>query len=343
MSLLPKHTPGRVSFARELSGFFAICAILLVSPLFMTDSYSRHILILALIYGVVASNWDLSLGYGGIFNFGHLALFGIGAYAYALLTTLAGVDPWLAMLLSGTAASAAALLVTIPILRLKGIYIVLVTFGFAQLVMQFILSQSQITGGSQGMVRLPSVYLAGHNFIRDGKLGYFLVALALFVTSTLFLRVLVRSRIGAAIVALRDNEEYAISRGISLVRARALTLASSALFTGIAGAFYASYQRSVSLDVFGMGLATIVLSMVLLGGTSSIYGPICASFLLTWLAELMVDLGAWRPIVTGLTILVIVLAFPRGLAGMGAKFKAGIVNRIRSKKNEVTRKKTVSA
>ncbi|RLL64647.1 branched-chain amino acid ABC transporter permease [Ochrobactrum soli] len=322
MSLLPKLTPGRVSFARELTGFFAVCAILLVSPLFMADSYSRHILILALIYGVVASNWDLSLGYGGIFNFGHLALFGIGAYAYALLTTLAGVDPWLAMLLSGIAASVAALLVTIPILRLKGIYIVLVTFGFAQLVMQFILSQSQITGGSQGMVRLPSVYFAGHNFIRDGKLGYFLVALALFVASTLFLRVLVRSRIGAAIVALRDNEEYAISRGISLVRVRALTLASSALFTGIAGAFYASYQRSVSLDVFGMSLATIVLSMVLLGGTSTIYGPICASFLLTWLAELMVDLGAWRPIVTGLLILIIVLAFPRGLAGMGASIAA---------------------
>jgi branched-chain amino acid transport system permease protein len=268
------------------------------------------------IYAIVASNWDLSLGYGGVFNFGHLALFGIGVYAYALLTKLAGVDPWVALLASGVIATAAAVLVTVPILRLKGIYIILVTFGFAQLVMQVILSQSDYTGGTQGMVRVPGLYLFDHNMIRDGKIGYFYIAFGLLLASTIFLRLVVRSRTGASIVALRDNEEYAVSRGISLVRQRMITLAASAFFTGIAGAFYAAYQRNASIDVFGMSLATIILSMVLLGGTSTIYGAIIASFVLTVFSETMADFGAWRPMITAVVIIVVMLAYPSGLAGL---------------------------
>jgi branched-chain amino acid transport system permease protein len=213
-------------------------------------------------------------------------------------------------------ATVAAVLVTIPILRLKGIYIILVTFGFAQLVMQVIISQSDLTGGTQGLVRVPGLYLFDHNMIRDGKIGYFYIALTLLVLSTLFLRLFVRSRAGASIVALRDNEEYAISRGVSLVRQRMVTLAASAFFTGIAGAFYAAYQRNASIDVFGMSLATIILSMVLLGGTSTIYGAIIASFVLTVFSEAMADFGAWRLMISALLIIVIMLVYPSGLVGM---------------------------
>lgn len=294
-----------------LIGFAALALL----PLFVSDSYSRHILIMAFIYAVVASNWDLSLGYGGVFNFGHLALFGIGVYAYGLLTKFLGLDPWLALIASGIVSTLAAALVTLPILRLKGIYIILVTFGFAQLVMQLVLSQSDFTGGTQGMVRIESLYIPGHNMIRDQKFAYFYIALAILVLSTLFLRAVVRSKLGASIIALRDNEEYAVSRGISLARQRVITLAASAFFTGIAGAFYAAYQRNASIDVFGMSLSTIILSMVLLGGTSTIYGAIVASFVLTILSESMADFGAWRPIITAVLIIAVMLVYPAGLAG----------------------------
>jgi branched-chain amino acid transport system permease protein len=290
--------------------------LLALLPLVFSDSYTRHVLIMVFIYAIVASNWDLSLGYGGVFNFGHLALFGIGVYAYALLTKLAELDPWIALVASGVAAMLAAVVVTVPILRLKGIYIILVTFGFAQLVMQIIISQTAITGGTQGIVRIPGLYVFDHNMVRDAKLAYFSIALGLLAASTLFLRVFVRSRAGASIVALRDNEEYAVSRGVSLVRQRMLTLAASAFFTGIAGAFYAAYQRTASIDVFGMSLATIVLSMVLLGGTGTIYGAVMASFVLTIFAEAMADFGAWRPMITAVLIIVVMLVYPSGLVGM---------------------------
>jgi len=321
--------PGRTPWQREALGFIAGLVVLALLPLVFGDSYSRHILIMAFIYAVVASNWDLSLGYGGVFNFGHLALFGIGVYAYSMLTKLAEFDPWIALFASGVVATVAALLVTIPILRLKGIYIILVTFGFAQLVMQIIISQSALTGGTQGMVRIPGLYLFDHNMVRDGKLGYFGIALGMLALSTIFLRVFVRSRAGASIMALRDNEEYAISRGVSLVRQRMITLAASAFFTGVAGGFYAAYQRNASIDVFGMSLATIVLSMVLLGGTGTIYGAIIASFVLTVFAEAMADFGAWRPMITAVLIIAVMLIYPAGLVGMIRSAWTAVAGRIK--------------
>ncbi len=310
------RAPGRVSWRREAAAMAVGFALLALAPFVFADSYSRHVLIMVFIYAIVASNWDLSLGYGGVFNFGHIALFGIGVYAYSLLTKLAAMDPWIAMAASGVIAVVAAVVVTIPILRLKGIYIVLVTFGFAQLVMQVILSQSDYTGGTQGLVRIPGLYVFDHNMVRDAKFAYFYIAFGLLVLSTIFLRLFVRSRTGISVVALRDNEEYAVSRGISLVRQRLITLAASAFFTGVAGAFYAAYQRNASVEVFGMSLATIVLSMVLLGGTGTIYGAIVASFVLTIFSEAMADFGAWRPIITALLILAVMLAYPGGIVGM---------------------------
>ena len=329
MTAIPNRAPGRASWKKEAVAVVVGFVLLALLPLVVTDSYGRHILIMAFIYAVVASNWDLSLGYGGVFNFGHLALFGIGVYAYGLTTKLLGLDPWVAMAVSGVISTLAAIIVTVPILRLKGIYIILVTFGFAQLVMQIILSQSEWTGGTQGMVRIQALYLGAHNMIRDGKFAYFYIALAMLFLSTVFLRVLVRSRIGAGIVALRDNEEYAVSRGISLVRQRIITLAASAFFTGVAGAFYAAYQRNASIDVFGMSLATIILSMVLLGGSSTIYGAILASFVLTIFAEVMADFGAWRPIITALLIIGVMLLYPTGLVGILKSSWTGISRRMK--------------
>lgn len=304
-----------MGFAGEVALILLGAAALALLPLAVHDSYLRHLLIMVYIYGVVAASWDLSLGYGGIFNFGHLALFGVGLYAYGLLTKLAGLDPWLAFLAGGAASVLAAAIIAVPILRLKGIYIVLVSFAFSQLVLQFIISQSDYTGGNSGLVRIPMLWIPGHNMIRDNKLGFYYIALALLLLATVFLRGFVRSALGKSVVALRDNEEYAVSRGISLARQRLVTLAASALFTGLAGAFYGGYFRNASTDVFGMGLTTLALSMVLLGGRATIYGALIASFLLTFLSEAIADLGAWRPIAIGVLIIAVMLIYPGGLAG----------------------------
>lgn len=303
----------KTGFLRELVLMVLGLAVLAALPIFVHDVYLRHLLIMVFVYGVVASSWDLSLGYGGIFNFGHLALFGVGLYTYGMLTKLTGLNPWVALLASGTAAAAAAAIMAGPILRLKGIYIVLVSFAFSQLVLQLIVSESDYTGGNSGMVRIPGLVIPGHNMVRDGKLGYFYIALALLAVSTLCLRVFVRAPIGRSVVALRDNEEYATSRGISLARQRLIVLCVSAVFTGMAGGFYGGYFRNASTDVFGIGLTTLLLSMVLLGGRATIYGSLLASFLLTFLAEIIADFGAWRPVIIGVLIILVMLVYSGGL------------------------------
>lgn len=279
--------------------FALILLGLALVPVFVTDAYIRHLFIISFIYAIVASNWDLTLGYCGIFNFGHLTFFGIGVYTTAILSKLLGVDPWLAIPAAALPAVIAAVIVAAPVVRLSGIYVVLVTFAFGQLVLQFILSQSGITGGASGIVRIPGLeipapviqFVTGdpearaYRFIRDYKLGYYYVGLSLLVASTVFLRLVVNSPFGRSIEALRDNEEYARARGISIARQRMMTLAASAIFTAVAGGFYAIYLRVASPEVFGFSTLTLALSMVLVGGIATTYGPIIAAIVLTGVLE----------------------------------------------------------
>ena len=152
-------------------------AILLVIPLFVESSYIRHLFIMSFIYGVIASNWNLSLGYTGILNFGHLAFFGIGVYTAGIFSKQLGMSPFLTIPLSGLTACIGAIIISAPILRLKGIYVILVSFAFSQICMQFVLALEPITGGSGGLPLLPSIKIAGYNFARDGKFGYYYIGL----------------------------------------------------------------------------------------------------------------------------------------------------------------------
>jgi branched-chain amino acid transport system permease protein len=152
-----------------------------------------------------------------------------------------------------------------------------VTFGFSRIVMLFIVSQSNLTGGTREMIRLPNLTWGSHNFIRDGRFGYYYLVLALLAFSVAALRSFVRSRSGLSLVALRDGEEYAISRGISLARQRLVDLVLSAAIAGFAGAFYGSYLRAASVEVFSTGFTSLILSAILPGGAGSIYGPVAAS------------------------------------------------------------------
>ncbi len=297
--------------------FFALmaagAAALALLPLIGVDASFRHFLILAFIYAIVASNWDLTLGYGGILNFAHPAFFELGVYGYAIFASTLEVEPWLALLLAGGVAVIAALMIVLPVLRLRGIYVILVTFAFGQICLQIVLSQSQITGGSQGMVLLPGLQLGDWSFARDGRMGYYYATLLLLVLSTIYLRMVVRSSFGRSIQALRDNEYYAISRGISVSRQRILTMAASAVFTGMAGGMYAAYLRVASPEVFGLDFLIIVLSALLLGGTSTILGPVMAAILLAILSEWMMDLGAWRFLILSVLIVGVLRFYPGGL------------------------------
>lgn len=305
-----------------------VIAVLVVFPLVFEASYIRHLMILAFVFAMVAASWDLSLGYGGLFNFAHVALFAVGIYVYGILAKTYGVNPWLAILAAGPLVMIFAALVALPVLRLDGIYVILVTIAFSQLIYQIIISQSQITGGTSGMVTLPALSVDGYRFIKDGKIGYYYTGLGLLIACCAFLHLTVRSRFGRAIVALRDNKYCAISRGVAEGRTRLLTLCGSALFTGIAGAFYGSYVRVASPDIFGLGSLTLILSILLVGGTGTIWGPVLAAFAITLLSEAIADLGAWRNIITAVLIIAVMVFYPGGLWGLTQELREAGANAL---------------
>ena len=290
-----------------------LLAFLLVAPWVFPSSYVRHLFILAFIYAIVASNWDLSQGYGGIFNFGHLAFFALGGYTSAILAKNFEVNPWLAVLAAGVIPALASLLIVLPVVRLKGIYVILVTFAFSQLCLQLVLSQAKVTGGSSGIVLVPPLGLGSYDFSTDTKLAYYFTALLLLIISTVFLRYLVNSDFGLSVQALRDNEDYAIARGVPLARTRLLTLVLSSIFTGLAGGFYSIYLRVISPDIFSFGLMSTVLGMLLLGGLSTIYGSILAALILTFVSEALIGLGPVRHLIIASLMVLVLRMLPGGL------------------------------
>jgi len=294
----------------------AFFLVLLVLPLLNGDSYLRHFSIIALMYAVLVSSWNISLGYGGVFNFAHMAFFAVGAYAAGIFTKTLGFSAWWGMPIGIAASVAASVIVCLPVLRLKGIYVILVTFAFGQLCLQIVLNQSDLTGGNFGLVSIPPLELGGFSFRDHQNLGYYYLTLAILAVTIVAVSLFVKSRFGLRVIALRDNEPYAIARGIPLAKIRLATFAFSAVFPGAIGAVYAQYVRSASPDMFGFSFLTLALSMLLLGGTGTIWGPVAGAIVFTTLSEVMTPLGPGRYLVTAAMIVLTLRFFPRGLAGI---------------------------
>jgi branched-chain amino acid transport system permease protein len=305
-----------------------VLVILAAAPLVITSHYIRQLLIISMLYAVIATSWDLSLGYGGVFNFAHVAFFAIGAYATGILTKSLGFAPFVAILCGGAAAVIVSIISCLPVLRVKGIYICLVTFAFSQLCLHVVRSLGKITGGMHGLVMIPPVRIGGYSFAANNGIAYYYLALVLLILATLFVRRLVNSYFGLSIIALRDYEEYAVSRGVPFTRQRLLTFVTSAVFTGMTGGVYALYLGMVSLDLFGFGYITTLLGMVIVGGVATTYGPILGAFILGFGTEFMTDLGPWRNIITAVLVVLVLWFYPEGIYGALSRL-GGLVRRKR--------------
>ncbi len=314
---------------RGLVGWPVYAIILVALPLVFTDPHSRLLLILITMYAVLALSWNLTLGFAGIFNFAQIGFFGIGAYTTAILVTRTGVDPWLAIPVSGVSAMLASLVAFLPVLRLRGIYVGLATYVFSQLCIYLVLGQAGLTGGSNGIVGIPRLTLGDLNLRADGRIGYYFLGAALLFAVTVLVRTLTRSTLGMSLVALRDNEPLATSRGVSRVRQHLIVFVIGAGVAGVAGSFNAYLNGVVSTDIFGFGQLTLLLSMIFLGGSGSVYGPIAGAVVVTLVSDALQDAGAWRDVVVALLILVVLWLAPKGLAGIARSLFDSVRERLR--------------
>jgi len=299
----------------QILALAAVIAAALVAPRVFAGGVAQNLAILSLLYAVVASNWDLTLGYSGIFNFAHVAFFGVAAYVSAIATIKLGVPVWWDLLLGVAVVAALSGLTAILALRQRGIYVALVTFALTQLCVALVNSQKDITGGPVGLVGLPDLAIGGYAFGGHPE-AYFYTAEALLILSTLFLRWLATSDFGLSLIALRDFEDYAVSRGVPAVRQRVLAIVASSVFTSLAGGVYAHYLIVAAPDVFSFSLTTLLLSMVLVGGAASIYGPVIAAVVLTVGSEQLAALGVVRYMIIAVLIVLTLRFLPGGVSSL---------------------------
>ncbi|AEA47936.1 branched-chain amino acid ABC transporter permease [Archaeoglobus veneficus] len=266
----------KVSF-RAVMAIAAIIAILAVLPFFSSSSVI-YMLGLAFIFVVYAVSWDVVAGYTGQTNLGHTVFIGIGAYTTALLQNShrLGLDIsapiWLTIPAGGIAALLFGLGIGAVCLRLKGYYLALVTAILPLIFIQLANIYSGVFGGYEGF----SVGF-GKALASDVRLRYY-IALAFMFISIAAMYVLVNSRIGVKLRAVRDDEELAEAVGIDVVKYKLLAFCVSAFFAGLAGAVTVHYRLTVGVDLFDIPLMLAIILGVIIGGIGTFYGAVFGGF-----------------------------------------------------------------
>ena len=305
---------------KELLTILILTGVLAVLPLgFGGNTFVMRILILGLIYAVVGSSWDLIMGYAGVFTFGQIAFFAIGAYTTAMLTTAHSVSPWVGILAGGAMAGVVGVLIGLPCLRLKGSYVALLTFGVHMLFSAFVvgsLGKKIGTGGSAGILGIPPLTLFGVRFNFLELTPWFYVALAFFFVSLFVIYRVIFSHAGTAFIALRDSEDRAKSLGIDAFRYKLLVFAISAFLTGAIGAFYAHYTGVVSVRILALDMFIMLMVMQVAGGLGIFPGTALAAFPVLFINEYLRAVDVYRPIVFGVMVLLLVLFLPMGILGI---------------------------
>lgn len=310
------NATGRRMERRILYWALGIVAVLLI-PWVVKSDYYMDMLIMVLLWGALASAYNISGGYGGQFSLGHSAFLGIGAYASTLLFVNLGISPWFGMFAGAALAAVAALLLGGVSLRLRGPFLGLASMAFTLVVHIIAVNWRSITRGSEG-IGIP--YQPGFaNLIFDNKASYFYLSLLLCGGVLLITWIISRSRLGYYLVACRENQEAAKALGINTTQIKILGLVISAALTALGGTFYAQYILYIDpVSVVAFDVSTQFPLIAVVGGLGTVFGPLLGAAVMVPLSSILratisgavsgLDLALY-----GLLLIVVVLFMPHGL------------------------------
>ena len=302
---------------RDLRVALTVLAILGLLPLGLHNNpYVMHIMIMCLVWGVLAASWELTNQYAGIFNLAQTVFFIAGAYMSAMLSLHWGISPWAGLIIGGIAGGAVGIAVALPSLRVKGVYTALLTFALTLIIDPMIRrTEAWGTGGSEGLHAIPAFQIGTYVFTPLEKVPPYYVALAIFSVAAFIIYKVIHSKAGLAFVALRDASPYAKSLGISEFRHKLMVFGIAACLSGVAGAFYAHYTRTLSPTAIGLDVFLVVLLMMMIGG-GRFPGAIIAAFALTFANEFLRATGTLRPVILGAIIISMIVLRPTGIMGI---------------------------
>jgi branched-chain amino acid transport system permease protein len=295
-----------------------VLAVAATAPFWVWNPYHLHTLIMAGIFAVLALSLNLLLGYTGQLSLGHAAFFGIGAYASALLTVKLEWSAWIGLLAAVLLPALTGWGIGRLALKLRGAYFVLLTISFAGVVSLVSVNWMDLTNGPLGIPGVPALAVALPGLPElplRSKPAFFYVVLVAVVAAYLLCRRLIASRIGRALVALRENETLAESVGIDGTHYLVVAAVISAGMAGAAGGLYAHYTRFVSPEVFLFTYTVTMVIMVVAGGKGTLSGPIVGAVIFTVLPETLRALTSWQwqMLLYGVLLIATLFFMPRGI------------------------------
>ena len=295
-------------------------------------NYVPYLLNLTGIFAIVALGLNLLTGCAGLISLGHAAFLAVGAYTSGILVTRLGLPFWIALPLAGLFSGGIGVIVGLPALRLKGLYLALATLAFQFIAADYVIVHWEgLTGGPTGMA-VPRPTIGSFDLSTDIRFYYLTVAVVLLLG--LGMANLMRSRFGRALVAVRDSDVAAEAVGVNLARHKAMAFGISAAYAGLAGSLFAAYLGYIGPDHFNVMLSIEFVVMIIVGGLGSILGSVLGALFLTLLPEAVrlaegflreydpqLVFPDLRRMAVGLLLILVIAFEPEGLAGRWRKIR----------------------
>jgi len=276
--------------------------------------YLITLLIMIGIYALATLGLNITMGYAGQVNLGQAAFLGIGAFTSAILTTRYGVSFWLALPIAGVIALSIGILIGMVSIRLKQDFLAITTIGFNFIVVAIFLYYD-FFGGSYGIINIPRPTIFGH--IIKG-VWYMLLVWIVLILAMYFNYWMGKSWLGRALRALKEDEDAAESMGIDVKKYKIIAFSLGAFFAGLAGSLLAHFKTYIVWSDFEFSVSVMLLTMCILGGMESIYGPLVGASIVIFLPEIFRPLMDYRLLMYAVFLLLLLKYMPNGIIGRGS-------------------------
>jgi len=302
----------------RLGGLAALLVGAFALPQLVTVPYFMHLIILSLIWVILAQGQNLIQGFVGYVSIAQAGFMGIGAYFSTLLSVKLGWSVWTTLWVAPLFTTLVSVLVGYPSLRVKGHYFAIVTLAYNMVIFTVLLTFSSVTGGEAGISNVPrpsefSVWGWVVNFEGRSNTAYYTLVLLSALLATGLCAIILHSRVGRVLVAIRQNESLADAMGVSTWRYKLFAFVVSAGLAGFAGALYAHYIGFLNPEPFGVDQSLNAILAVILGGSGTLAGPVVGAFAVTFLPEYLRIADSYRLVTYGFILVVATIFLPRGL------------------------------
>ena len=291
------------------------CILLtIIFPLLSDNNYLIHIMTTSFIWMIGVYGLNLLAGYTGYLSLAHAGFFAIGAYSLGILTVKAGMNFWLAFLLSLLITSLIGLFVGLIALRTKEHFFAIYTLCLGYIIYLVIDKWESLTEGVRGLIGIPAPAGIGPITFETEVSYYYLVLFFLLLVVLIMYRI-IHSLSGRTYIAIRNSEELAQTIGISTMKNKMTVFVLSTLFAGLSGALYASFVRFIGPDIGSISITFDLLTYLLVGGIGTLSGPIVGTLIIVWLSQYLQDFQENRMLIFGPVLTLLIIFYPRGLVG----------------------------